>query len=151
MREYTVMGPVTGVSGNYGFYAMSTAKGTTAPGFGFDPTGCWISAGCTNLIRYAQAIAAKVALLGPGEKSTSPDILPRALRHPSIDVEAPNGLTKRLLDAIDETNFGEVEDCAYSVRYKTGTATTILSPDVPATTADPPNRLALKYLAFRQA
>ena len=144
MVEYTVLG-VPAVGGVANAWTFAVQGGFTAT-----PLGAYVSAGSVNLIGYGDALAAKMRAIGPGEKTASIDILPRGRRQPGIDLEAPSGLTNKLLDAVDGT-FGEVEDIAYTLRVKTGTATAITSPDVPATTADPPNRLTLKYLAFRKA
>jgi uncharacterized phage protein gp47/JayE len=144
MVEYTILG-VPAVGGGAGAWTFAVQGG-----FNVTPLGAYVSAGAVNLIGYADAIAAKIRALGPGEKTTSVDIMPRGRRQPGIEISYPNGLTNKLLDAVDGT-FTEVEDIAYTLRVKTGTATAITSPEVPATTADPPNRLTLKYLAFRKA
>jgi hypothetical protein len=44
----------------------------------------------------------------------------------------------------------EISDLNYAVRYATGTTSTVTSPTVTNTEADPPNILVLKHLAFRR-
>jgi hypothetical protein len=64
----------------------------------------------------------------------------RSLRYLSIH---------RLLGNV-QTAHAELE-VTYELRLETGTTTARTSPSVPATTADPPRILTLKYWALRKA
>lgn len=141
MREYTVLG-IPAVGGVAGAWTFSVQGGFTT-----SPLNAYVSAGAANLTGYANTLADGIRGLGPGEKTASPDILPRGRRQPGIDVEDPNSLSSLLLGTITAAHM-EVIDYQWDLRVLTGTVTTITSPDVPATTADPPNRLALKYMAL---
>jgi hypothetical protein len=55
----------------------------------------------------------------------------------------------RLLGNVQAAHAELVLD--YGLRLDTGTTTTRTSPSVPATTADPPKILTLKYWALRKA
>lgn len=137
MREYTISS-VTG-SGPYTVQVQG--------GFVTTPLNCYVSTGALHLVQYAQAIAQNIALLGPGEKTASPDLLPRAARQPAPDVSSPAVLSHRVLDTLDQ--YPEILDYDFSVRYAVGTTTPLLAPSVPGTTADPPNILVLGSLALR--
>jgi uncharacterized phage protein gp47/JayE len=123
---------------------------TVVGGFSVDPTGAYISAGAESLQSYFATALTEFRKLGPGEKTDSPDILPRGRRHPSPDVAYPSDLTNTSISAILRAH-PELLELSYSVRYETGTTTTRSSPSLPATTADPPNRLRVRHLAIRKA
>jgi uncharacterized phage protein gp47/JayE len=125
---------------------------TVEGGFGFDPTGVYISAGAVGLVAYATAAFVEFGptKLGPGEKTTSLDILPRARRHPTTDLAYPSDLTRVALGAITKA-YPEILDLDYAARFETGTTTTRTSPSIPPTTADPPRRLKVKHFAIRKA
>jgi hypothetical protein len=141
MREY-VVATIGGGVGAWTFTVQST--------FATSPLGAYVSAGAVSLVQYASTFADAVALLGPGEKTSSPEILPRGRREPATDVSNPAALTSIQLAAITNA-YREVGGVEYSVRYATGTTTPLTSPTIPATSADPPNILVLKFLAFRVA
>jgi len=145
MREYVITGSIGGVAGAW----TSLVQGAV----GFDPTDGatlepYVSAGAVNLVGYAATILAEMRKLGPGEKTTSTDILPLARRHPSPDVQDMADLTSRLQAAVTN-QYDELAGLEYMLRVETGTATPRSSPGVPATTADPPKVLVLKHLAIR--
>jgi uncharacterized phage protein gp47/JayE len=119
-------------------------------GFGPDPTGGYISAGAVHLISYAATALEKVRVLGPGEKTTSVDILPRGRRQPTPEDGTETDLNSRLLTAI-QNEHTEIRSLEYAARYDTGTTNTRTSPSVPTTTANAPRILVLKELAFRKA
>jgi uncharacterized phage protein gp47/JayE len=110
--------------------------------------GSYCSADCVNLSTYATQFTDSIALLGPGQKTVSPDILPRAKRQPGPDFTFPTDLTNATLNNVLSQN-DEMLDLAYAARYETGTTTTRLSPSIPLTTADPPKVLTMKYFAIR--
>lgn len=117
-------------------------------GFPKDFTGCYISAGATNLVKWAESAVAAFATLGPGEKTTSVFLLPRAARKPDEAVRGPQRLESRILSDIQSAH-DEISDIGWSARYATGTAVTLTAPSVPGSITDPPRRLTLKHLSFR--
>lgn len=139
LREYTI----DNVGGG-GPYTI-----TVFGGFGFDPTDAYVSAGAERLADYFDTFTATLDALGPGEKTDSPDIMPRARRRPAPDVESPSALTSIALDPLT-TDHPEVLDVSYSLRVATGTSTPLTSPSLPPTTADATRRLRARYLAIRK-
>ena len=143
----------TGLVGIMREYTISSVTGTgpwvvqVQGGFIASPLNCYVSTGALHLVQYAQAIAQNIALLGPGEKTASPDLLPRAARQPAPDVSSPAVLSHRVLDTLDQ--YPEILDYDFSIRYAAGTTTPLTAPSVPNTTADPPNILVLGSLALR--
>jgi uncharacterized phage protein gp47/JayE len=138
MREYTVATVVL----DTGFYNI-----TVIGGFQGDPTGAYISTGAANLRAYADSALASFVTLGPGEKTASAFILPRALRKPSPDVESPSDVTSRILAQVTNAH-DELLGLDWVARYETGTTTTRTTPGLPAATTDEPKVLVLKHLAF---
>ncbi|MGK3981300.1 baseplate J/gp47 family protein [Sorangium sp. So ce118] len=118
--------------------------------FGFVPTGAYISAGAVHLVSYAETALEKIRELGPGEKTTSVDILPRGRRQPTPEEGTETDLNSRLLTAI-QNEHTEIRSLEYAARYDAGTTTTRTSPSVPTTTANAPKILVLNQLAFRKA
>lgn len=142
MREYTAI-VVGGGAGAWtievegGFDKDYTIGATVNP---------YISAGAYSLAQYGTAARNEFEKLGPGEKTANALLLPRSRRHPPPDVQGPMAINSRIITGI-ESQFSEIA-LEYAARYETGTATPITGPTVPATTADPPNIIVLKYLAF---
>lgn len=145
MYEYSITSVTLIASGPPAIYDI-----TVQNGFSVDPTNAYVSAGAQSLTDYADTFAAEMAKLGPGQKSDLPEILPRALRFPATDTANPSDITDRQKIEVFNT-YAEVADLTYAARYATGTTTTLTSPDIPLTTADPPNILVLKYFAIRYA
>lgn len=123
---------------------------TVQDGLGFNALGAYVSAGAEHLASYAATAFTEFAKLGPGEKTTSTDILPRGRRHPSTDIAYPSDLARTILGAITRSHT-EILDLDYAARYETGTTTTRTSPSIPSTTADPPRRLRVMHFAIRKA
>lgn len=123
---------------------------TVSGGYGWDPTGAYISAGADRLSEYFDTLAETLNALGPGEKTDSPDIMPRARRRPAPDVETPSALTSLTLNPLT-VDHSEILDVTYSLRVATGTSTPLTSPSLPPTTADATRRLRPRYLAIRKA
>jgi hypothetical protein len=128
---------------------------TTVAAMSFITIGMLVSAAASNLTSYARAFRDAMALLGPGEKTTSVDILPTARRTPSQDVEYPAELTNVLLTSI-VAGYPEVIDLSYAARYDAGTGESGTStwvartvPSIPATTAQPPRILVPGAISFR--
>jgi uncharacterized phage protein gp47/JayE len=140
MREYTVTSS-TGFATSWqiqvqgGFDKDYLASGTP-----------YLSAGAYSLVQYASAARTEFQKLGPGEKTANALLLPRSRRHPPPDVQAPMAINSRIITGI-ESQFPEIA-LEYAARYVTNTTTPITGPSIPATTADPPNIIVLKYLAF---
>jgi uncharacterized phage protein gp47/JayE len=141
MREYSVA-TVGGTSGAW----LITVQG----GFATTPLGAYVSAGAIRLVQYARLYADRVALLGPGQTTDLPELLPRAIREPTTDVSAPSDITSKLTAAVQDA-YGEISNLVLSVSYLTGTTTPATTPPLPATTANPPKVFTLKFLAFRKA
>lgn len=122
----------------------------------FVAAGMLVSAAATNLSQYARAFRDAMALLGPGEKSDNPDIIPRALRVPGPDVEFPSDITSLLLSSVS-AQFAPIKDLSYADRYEHGTGqsgtglfTARSSPSIPADPSLPPRILKLSALSFRR-
>lgn len=141
MREYTI----ESVTLSGGFYNIKVQGG-----FGFDPTLSYISTGAINLRSYAATALEKIRQLGPGEKTTSTIILPRARRQPTPDVSNETDLNSKILTAI-QNEHSEIRSLEYAARYDTGTTTPRTSPGVPTTTAQAPKILVVKFLWIRKA
>jgi len=144
MKEFTIVS----VGGAPGAYIITVDSGQS-DALSFAEIGMRCSAGAVNLKQYATAFKAAMALLGPGEKTTSADRLPRARREPTPEVSHPSDLSTRQLYAIISA-YSEVMDLSYKSTTETGTATTRTSPSVPLTVADPPKVLTVKHLSFRR-
>jgi uncharacterized phage protein gp47/JayE len=144
LTEFTITSAPASIAGGWRFTIAPTSGGAVpawlAPGM-------YVSAGAVNLVSYAQTVLAEFEKLGPGEKSASPDVLPRALRKPPSDVIAPSALTSLLLAGVTN-NHPEIMSLNWGARRISGTATLIESPPVPMTAADPPYVLVLKHLAL---
>ena len=141
MHEYTVA--TAAVSGGF-------VKITVVGGFAASYAGAYISAGAENLTGYASAALTAFEALGPGEKTDSLHLLPRALRKPAPATVAPYELGSRLLNDIQAAH-DEIISAEYVHRYETGTTVTRTEPSVPSATTDPPSILTLTYLAFIEA
>lgn len=115
-----------------------------------DLIGAYISVGAENLQAYAESMLAAFTSLGPGEKTASTFILPRALRKPSPDVDAPSDVTSRILATVTNAH-DEILGLDWAARYETGTTTTRTTPGLPTATTDEPKILVLKHMAFVRA
>lgn len=140
MREYTISG-VGGVSGAW----VLTIQETLAPA---PVTGAYVSAGAFSLTDYAALFAEQIATLGPGEKTTTPEFLPRSLRFPTVDARGPTDLDTRMTAAL-QNEFHEISNLTYALTVATGTTSpSITTPAIPATPADPPKILTMKHFAI---
>lgn len=138
MEERTV----TTVGGSAGAWTI-TLTGSNS----FVVVGDYISAGATNLVNYAATAYAQFLLLGPGEKTDNPDLLPRSARYPSQETSGVMDITNRQLAEV-MNEYDEMIDLSYGAVYETGSAVTRLSPSLPPTTASPPRILVCKKLAI---
>lgn len=150
MHEFTIQS-VAGVSGAY----IITID-ATSDSIAFLEVGMFCSAGAYNLKSYALAMRDAMRALGPGEKTTNTDILPRAKRNPGPDVVYPSEITNLILSDVSD-DYSEILDIEYAAVIETGTGASgtgtfvdRTSPSVPATTADPPHLLTLSALSFRR-
>ncbi len=143
--HYNVASPVAGSAGAW----QVTPQGGLA---GADPNGMYVSADAVALDAYLAAVVAKVALLGPGQITDLPELLPRALRQPSQETPGavPSDLTSPILYAV-QTAYPEIQDIAWGVRYDAGTTGTVVTPGIPATTADPPCVFIINSIAIRRS
>ena len=138
MYEYIVSNAV--VSG--------TVKIQVVGGFLADHTGAYISAGAYNIKTWAANAVSAMRTLGPGEKSSSTWVLPRARRRPTPDVDGPMLIGSRVCSAISNAS-DEILSIDFAARRATGTTTTRTGPSVPTASTDPPKILVLKHLAFQ--
>ncbi len=139
MHEYTV----ATVAGSTGAWTITVQNGFTA-----SPLGAYVSSGAVSLSAYAGTFAGAVAVLGPGEKTSMPELLPLAARQPKPDQSAPSDLTSRTYGVVTAA-YPEILDLNYELTVNTGTTTpSVRSPALPATTADPPRVLVLKQFSI---
>ncbi|MBM61361.1 MAG: hypothetical protein CL484_00250 [Acidobacteria bacterium] len=123
----------------------------------FDPTGHYVSADAQNLQDYVDTFVAETVKLGAGEKSDSPDLLPRALRFPAPDFSDPPALTSVILSRV-LTEQPEILDISYALRIVPGSFVPTVpppptfqlrtGPSLPPTPADPPRILTLNNFAI---
>lgn len=142
MLEYSIAAPI---GGSPGAYTFPVQNGFTVTG---SLIGSYVSAGALSLVQYANTYRDQTGLLGPGEITALPELLPRASRQPAPDVAAPSNITDRLKAAVEDA-YSEILDLQYSKRVALGTNTPLTSPSIPATTGDAPHMLVLRNLAFR--
>jgi hypothetical protein len=109
----------------------------------------YCSPGAVNLKAYGSQILQAVQELGPGEKSVNQDIVPRGSRKPPPDIGYPVALSSLTLASVTNEH-DEILSANFVARYATGTNVNLIRPSLPPTTADPPNILVLKNLAFRR-
>ena len=145
MYEYTI----TSVGGSAGAWTISVQDAAGAVGFAVSPLDAYVSAGAVNLTSYADTIAAQFLLLGPGEKTDSPDILPRGRRQPTVEQGSAANVDNRILGNVQAAH-AELE-LTYGLRLETGTATARTGPSLPSSTAGEPRNITLKYWALRKA
>ena len=150
MHEYTIQS----VGGGTGAYVLTIDASSSS--LAHVVVGMFCSAGASNLLAYAAAVKAALRALGPGEKTTNVDILPRGQRTPGPDLAYPSELTSLRLAEVSGA-YSEILDITFAATLATGTGasgtalfTTLDAPSVPSTTADPPKLLALKHLALRR-
>jgi uncharacterized phage protein gp47/JayE len=141
MYELEIVSAITGGAGAWIFTVSGSTSFITAN------DEFYVSAGAENLVTYAVTALAEIEKLGPGEKTDSAELLPRALRFPSPEVVAPYRLTS-LQPAGITLEHPEIIGLEYAARYATTTTTALTSASIPPTTADPPRILVLKHLAF---
>lgn len=144
MVEYTI----AAVGGGTGAYEI-TIDSQTGSSLSWLTVGMHCSASAINLTQYASEFAAAMRTLGPGEKTSNIDKLPRALRYPSPDLEYSQSITSLQLAAVINAH-PEVLNMTYAGRFDTGAYTTRTSPSVANIETDPPNILVLKNLSFRR-
>lgn len=136
---------VTGSSGAY-VIRLDVLPGSS---LSFIEVGMRFSPDCARLKQYGDAVVAAFLALGPGEKTTSPEILPRGRRVPAVDDTPPSSI--ELLPIARLSQVGpEVIGASIVGSFATGTFTTQIEPSIPATTLLAPRILTLKHLSFRK-
>jgi uncharacterized phage protein gp47/JayE len=106
--------------------------------------GDYVSPDAENLDDYGETIAAQFGGLGPGEKTSSANLLPRSYRHPLPSEEWPSQFTS--------THVGKL-----SIEHPEITHISVMTPSLPkaptvaAAVTDPPNILVLGKLAIYKA
>ncbi len=152
-EEYTIL-LVTGVSGAY----VVTVDTNQSASLAFVVPGMFCSVGAERMVDYGEVLRRTIAVVGPGEKSVNPDIVPRGRRQPVDGISFPKRLTSLQLCTLTDPDegFTEVQDITYASRHAdgtqvsgTGTFVTLVEPNLPPTTADPPRILSLQNLAIR--
>lgn len=153
-KSSTING-ITAAFGGFDTYTVSSVAGgigawqiQVTGGFVVTPINSYASPQASRLVDYGTRVLQSMRALGPGEKTTSVDILPRGRRQPAIDVANPANLSSQILSDLD-SNFEEIEDVNWQARVVSNTTTAITSPPIPATTLQPPGILVLGKLAFR--
>lgn len=109
-------------------------------------TGCFIWPKCERQQAYIDAILAKFALLGPGEKTDNIYILERAFRHPRPSQTWPSALDSFILKGITDTGT-EVADAQYIHRSAPLTSGKCV-PLHPATITDAPNIFVPRHIGL---
>ena len=104
--------------------------------------GDYISPAAERIGDYGAKWVELMGELGPGENTTDPNRLPRALRHPYVSAGPDSSLSFVLLRKLSD-QFNEITNLAYS--YRSATA-----PSVPASVNLPPNVLRLVRFAIYQ-
>lgn len=111
-----------------GPYAVSLVLDTPFVGI---TTGCAIWPGAVNAQSYVTSVLGSFAGLGPGEKTSAPGLLPRALRRPYTYASWPSALGAQFLRALVESST-EVLDASWI------TPTTAPVPALPTLITDGP-------------
>lgn len=96
-----------------------------------------------NQAAYIGALLSAFAKMGPGEKTSNPNVLPRAYRHPIPSLAYPSSLGATQLRAVEDAG-DEVLDTAWIYRSTT-------TPAVPGTVNDPSNILVPRNLSLLAA
>lgn len=149
-REFTI---VT-VAGGAGAYVLTLD--CTVDAMSFVANGYIVSPGAYNIKLYGSTIRDAVMSLGPGQKTTDVDRIPRALRNPSPDVTYPCDLASPMLAKLSESQ-PEVLDAVFAEAFDSGTGasgtaafTPRYSPGVPLVITSAPRIITLASLAFRR-
>jgi uncharacterized phage protein gp47/JayE len=103
-------------------------------------TGAWVMPAALNLGSYIAALLSFFGVMGPGECTTIPGLLPTALRSPSPLDSYPSSLNSTMLRAIEDTG-DEVLDTSFLFRSAT-------SPTIAGAPSSPPSILVPSKLAF---
>ena len=154
MNEFTILA-VTGAAGAW-VIEVDTASSSPLSFIDLVTTAYFCSASASNLGEYSSELLQAMRSLGPGEKTSNIDKLPRARRQPSPDTEFPINITAlQLTDVI--TQHQEILNMTYAARIAAGTSASgtgtfdlRVAPDVATTETDPPNILVLRSLSFRR-
>jgi len=113
-------------------------------------SGDWVMADAEHLDEYCAAVAESFAGLGPSEKTTDANILPRAARHPKATAEWPTDFSSKQTDKLS-TTFEEISHVAFYKAFDstptTYSALPIACPDN-TTTGAAPYCLRLGKIAF---
>lgn len=143
--EYTIIF----VGGAPGAWTIRVQGLDGSTGFKTTPLNSYVSAGATNLTLYATKFLALMLALGPGEKSTSIDVLPRGQRQPVVSGDDPRDVDNRMLGLLMAA-YPELE-VSYGFRLETTGVSDQFSPSVPAAAVSPPRVLTLKNFVLWKA
>lgn len=107
----------------------------------------YVSPACEQYEAYGETLMSEVAKLAPGEKTSSPDVLPRAFRRPATEDGYPSALTTTQLVALQVAHT-EISNAAYFTIDEVTGETLPFEPDPPAAVTDPPQVLRISGLAL---
>lgn len=96
-----------------------------------------------NMPAYVQALLGAFSQMGPGEKTTDANVLPRAFRHPLPQLNWPYSL--------DATQLRKVEDVGEEVLAAQWQFRSVATPAVPGAITSPPNILIPNAIGFYPA
>lgn len=134
----------TGTSGAYLVTVDTPFVGITV--------GCYIWPDCQKAQAYCDAVLAQFAVMGPGEKSSSPSALIRGFRRPRPAQSWPytlgGHLTKAITNANEEVASAQFFHRTDSVQTPLTGPASLLSPQVPAVISDPPKIFRPRHIAF---
>lgn len=121
---------VTGYTATFGGATYAITLDTPFTGV---VAGDWIFPGAERMAKYVAAILAGFAKLGPGEKTSSAGLLPRAMRRPLATQAWPSTMVRPFLRALTDAGE-EVGDADYLHRSQT-------VPPLPSLVTDAPRVL----------
>jgi len=102
--------------------------------------GDYVSPAAVNIVAYGNTWRESLRRLGPGENTTDPNRLPRALRHPFVADDWNSSLTvKQLLQLSDAHD--EISDASWGYRSLT-------TPTVPVSVVTAPNVLVPRHFGI---
>jgi uncharacterized phage protein gp47/JayE len=139
-------GLVTASSGSSGAYVV-----TVDSPFVDIAVGCYVWPDCLNAQAYVDAVLARFALMGPGEKSSNASALERGFRHQIPAQSYPYSVDHSMLRALSDAG-DEVLSAAYF--HRTDGTTTLtgsagkMTPQVPAAVTDAPNVYVPRHIGF---
>jgi hypothetical protein len=137
--EHTRIKTSTLVSGAVYEIVLHTAIDTTKIA-----SGDYVSPDAENIDQYGKSLAESFGSLGPGEKTSNTNLLPRSYRHPINADSWDKQFTSKHIGQLSNT-YPEIAHVSVT------TPTLPANPTVASAVTDPPNILVLGDLAFYPA